>query len=55
MISGDILHLQERLSDTLGAAVQIKMGAKNKGKMVIQFGNLDVLDGIIAKMVGEAE
>ena len=55
LISGDIVHLQERLSDTLGAAVEIKMGAKNKGKLVIQFGNLDVLDGIIAKMVGEAE
>ena len=55
IISGDIVHLQERLSDTLGAAVEIKMGAKNKGKLVIQFGNLDVLDGIIAKMVGEAE
>ena len=55
VISGDILHLQERLSDALGAQVAIKVGAKNQGKMVIQFGNLDVLDGIIAKMVGEAE
>ena len=50
-ISGDIKALQEKLSDTLGAQVDIKMGAKNKGKMVIAFGNLDVLDGIIHKIV----
>ena len=53
VVSGDIAHLQETLSDTLGATVEIKMGAKNKGKMVIQFGNLDVLDGIISKITGE--
>ena len=50
-ISGDIKALQEKLSDALGAQVDIKMGAKNKGKMVIAFGNLDVLDGIIHKIV----
>ena len=56
IISGDIIHLQEALSDNLGAQVEIKMGAKNKGKLVIQFANLDVLDGIIAKMTtGGAE
>ena len=56
IISGDIIHLQETLSDNLGAQVEIKMGAKNKGKLVIQFANLDVLDGIIAKMTtGGAE
>lgn len=52
-ISGDIINLQQRLSDTLGAQVEIKMGAKNKGKMTIAFGNLDVLDGIIAKITGD--
>ena len=49
-ISGDIKSLQEKLSDALGAQVEIKMGAKNKGKMTIAFGNLDVLDGIITKI-----
>ena len=49
-ISGDIKALQEKLSDALGAQVDIKMGAKNKGKMTIAFGNLDVLDGIITKI-----
>ena len=53
VITGDIKALQEKLSDTLGAQVTIKMGAKNKGKMTIAFGNLDVLDGIIAKFAVE--
>ena len=50
-ISGDIKSLQEKLSDALGAQVEIKMGAKNKGKMTIAFANLDILDGIIHKIV----
>ena len=50
-ISGDIKSLQEKLSDALGAQVDIKMGAKNKGKMTIAFANLDILDGIIHKIV----
>ena len=50
-ISGDIKALQEKLSDALGAQVDIKMGAKNKGKMTIAFAKLDILDGIIHKIV----
>ena len=50
-ISGDIKALQEKLSDALGAQVDIKMGAKNKGKMTIAFANLDILDGIIHNIV----
>ena len=50
-ISGDIKALQEKLSDALGAQVDIKVGAKNKGKMTIAFANLDILDGIIHKIV----
>lgn len=52
-VSGDIKALQEKLSDALGAQVDIKMGAKNKGKMTIAFGNLDILDGIISKIAGD--
>ena len=51
--TGDIKALQDKLSDALGAQVEIKMGAKNKGKMTIAFANLDVLDGIIAKVIPE--
>jgi hypothetical protein len=50
VVSGDIIRLEQQLSDTLGAAVTLKMGKKNQGKMVVEFGNLDVLDGIIAKI-----
>jgi ParB family transcriptional regulator, chromosome partitioning protein len=50
VVSGDIIRIEQQLSDSLGAEVMIKMGAKNKGKMVINFGNLDTLEGILAKI-----
>lgn len=46
--SADIRHLQEQLSDRLGAAVEIQHTAKGKGKLVINYNNLDELDGILA-------
>ncbi|AXF84701.1 putative chromosome-partitioning protein ParB [Ephemeroptericola cinctiostellae] len=49
IVSGDIIRLEQQLSDALGAAVSLKMGKKNQGKMVIEFGNLDVLEGIMSK------
>ena len=51
IVSGDIIRIEQQLSDSLGAEVMIKMGAKNKGKMTIAFGNLDTLEGILAKIV----
>ena len=50
IVSGDIIRIEQQLSDSLGADVIIKMGAKNKGKMTISFGNLDTLEGILAKI-----
>jgi ParB family chromosome partitioning protein len=50
--SRDITRLEEQLADALAAHVSIKMGAKNKGQLVIDFANLDALDGIIAKLRG---
>lgn len=50
VVSGDIIRIEQQLSDSLGAEVMIKMGAKNKGKMTIAFGNLDTLEGILAKI-----
>jgi ParB family chromosome partitioning protein len=47
-ISADIRRLQDRLSDTLGAGVEIQQGAKGKGKLVISYNSLDELDGILA-------
>jgi ParB family chromosome partitioning protein len=50
--SRDITRLEEELSDTLATQVAIKLGAKNKGQLIIDFANLDALDGVIAKLRG---
>lgn len=46
-VSGDIRRLQEQLSDTLGAGVEIQHTPKGKGKLVISYNSLDELDGIL--------
>lgn len=48
--SRDIARLEEELSDALATQVSIKLGAKNKGQLIIDFANLDVLDDVIAKL-----
>ena len=48
--SRDITRLEEELADTLATNVTIKTGAKNKGRLIIDFANLDALDGIIARL-----
>jgi ParB family chromosome partitioning protein len=48
--SRDIVRLEEELSDTLATSVAIKLGAKNKGQLVIDFADLDALDDLIAKL-----
>jgi ParB family chromosome partitioning protein len=50
--SRDIARLEEELSDALATQVVIKVGAKNKGQLVIDFANLDALDDLIAKLRG---
>lgn len=45
----DVARLQNHLSDTLGTQVKIDHNAKGKGKLVINFNDLDQLDGILAK------
>jgi ParB family chromosome partitioning protein len=50
--SRDIVRLEEELSDLLAAQVMIKLGAKNKGQLLIDFSDLDTLDGVIAKLRG---
>jgi len=42
----------KELSDTLATAVSIKLGARNKGQLIVDFANLDALDGIIARLRG---
>jgi ParB family chromosome partitioning protein len=48
--SGDIASLEEELSDLLATSVAIKMGAKGKGQLVIDFADLDILDTVLARL-----
>jgi ParB family chromosome partitioning protein len=45
----DLLRLQEEISDILGARVEIRANGKGAGKIQIQFGDLDQLDGILQR------
>ncbi|WP_413673119.1 ParB/RepB/Spo0J family partition protein [Massilia cellulosiltytica] len=48
--SGDIVRLEEELSDRLATPVVFKMGPKGKGQMIIDFADLDVLDTVLARL-----
>ena len=48
--SGDIARLEEELSDKLATPVLFKMGTKGRGQMIIDFADLDVLDGVLARL-----
>ena len=50
--SGDIARLEEELSDLLATHVSFKIGNKGRGQMIIDFGDLDILDGLIARLRG---
>jgi len=52
--SRDITRLEEELSDILATEVSIKTGAKNRGQLIINFADLDALDGVITRLRGEA-
>jgi ParB family transcriptional regulator, chromosome partitioning protein len=47
-VDPDILSLQQRLSEKLGAEVSIQHTAKGKGKLTINYHSVDELDGILA-------
>jgi ParB family transcriptional regulator, chromosome partitioning protein len=49
-VDRDVLRLQEELSDDLGAAVAIRTSKKGAGRVTIEFGSLDQLDGLIARL-----
>lgn len=46
----DILNLQESLSQLIGTSVQIKIGNKGAGKLVIDYSSHDHLDELIARL-----
>jgi ParB family transcriptional regulator, chromosome partitioning protein len=45
---GDIRHLENELSEKLSTVVTIKANKKGKGEVVLQFHNLEALDGLLA-------
>ena len=47
-VDPNIRHLQDDLSQRLGAPVNIQHGAKGKGKLVLHYNSLDELDGILS-------
>jgi len=51
--SRDITRLEEELSDLLATQVSLKMGSKGRGQMLIDFADLDSLDGVILKIRGQ--
>ncbi|MBC3883600.1 ParB/RepB/Spo0J family partition protein [Undibacterium griseum] len=51
--SRDITRLEEELSDLLATQVVLKMGSKGRGQLVIDFADLDSLDGVILKIRGQ--
>ena len=46
----DVGRLEMRLSDSLGATVKLKPRTGGRGLIVIEYGSLDILDGIVARL-----
>lgn len=46
----DILNLQEALSQRIGTTVQIKIGSKGTGKLIIDYSNNDHLQELISRL-----
>ena len=49
-VDRDLLRLQEEISDRLGANVAIRSSKKGSGKITIEFGDLDQLEGILGRL-----
>lgn len=47
-IDPDVKRLEQKLAERLGTQVQIKHGAKGKGQLVIKYGTLEELQGVLA-------
>ncbi|MFP3561527.1 hypothetical protein SB861_64710, partial [Paraburkholderia sp. SIMBA_049] len=48
----DTRRLEEELSDLLASTVKIKLGRRGRGQVMIDFGNLDALEGILVRLRG---
>ncbi|MCL2022080.1 MAG: ParB/RepB/Spo0J family partition protein [Betaproteobacteria bacterium] len=49
-VDRDLLRLEEELSDLLGASVRILANQKGRGRISIEFGDLDQLEGLLARL-----
>lgn len=49
-VNRDVVRLEEDLADRIGAMVKIQANRKGAGKLVIEFGSLDQLDGILGRI-----
>ncbi len=49
-VDPNVRHLQNRLTEKLGAKVTVQQGNRGKGKLTIQYNSLDELDGILAHL-----
>ncbi|CAB3760625.1 ParB/RepB/Spo0J family partition protein [Paraburkholderia solisilvae] len=50
----DTRRLEDELSDLLAATVKIKLGRRGRGQVTVEFGDLDALEGILARLRGNA-
>ena len=48
--SPDIKHLEDQLSEKIGAPVKIQHSAKGAGKLIFKYNSVDELDGILAHL-----
>jgi ParB family chromosome partitioning protein len=49
-LDADGRRLQEDLSESLGATVQIRPRSGGKGSLVIEYASLDQLDGLVKRL-----
>ncbi len=47
-VDPDVKRLEQKLAERLGTQVQIKQGPKGKGQLVIRYGTLEELQGVLA-------
>jgi len=51
-IDPDVQRLENDLSERLGAAVRVRHGGSGRGSLIIDYANLEQLDGIIRRLKG---
>jgi len=49
-VNADIAVLERELSDTLGSKVTVKHGRNGRGQLVIHYGSLEALDGVLERL-----